>query len=102
MRDETASVIRKLRGGVLVGRTLRDKGVDCVFTLSGGFINPILEGLQLYGIRVVNAPHEQVAGHLADGTARLTVRRPRPGSLRVVATKERLVAGRASLAVRAR
>jgi len=72
MRDETASVIRKLRGGVLVGKTLREKGVDCVFTLSGGFINPILEGLQLHGIRVVNAPHEQIAGHLADGMARLT------------------------------
>jgi hypothetical protein len=37
-----------------------------------------------------------------DGTARLTVRRARPGSLRVVATKERLVAGRASVVVRAR
>jgi hypothetical protein len=37
-----------------------------------------------------------------DGTARLTVRPLRPGSLRVVATKERLVAGRASLVVRAR
>ena len=38
----------------------------------------------------------------SDGTARLRVRRSRPGALRVTATKERLLAGRASLVVRAR
>jgi hypothetical protein len=36
-----------------------------------------------------------------DGTARMTVRRARPGLLRVTAAKERLVAGRASVVVRA-
>ena len=35
----------------------------------------------------------------ADGTAGLTVRRSTPGALRVTATKQRLLAGRASLAV---
>lgn len=72
MRNEVVSANRKLRGGLLVARTLAEKKIDCVFTLSGGFINPVLEGLKLYGIRVVNAPHEQIAGHLADGMARLT------------------------------
>lgn len=62
----------KLRGGVLVAKTLAAKKVNVVFTLSGGFINPVSEGLMLYGIRVVNAPHEQTAGHLADGWARVT------------------------------
>jgi acetolactate synthase-1/2/3 large subunit len=75
MRDVPPSSGPKLRGGTLVAKTLSEKGVDIVFTLSGGFINPVLEGLQKYGIRVVNAPHEQVAGHMADGTSRLT-RRP--------------------------
>ena len=37
-----------------------------------------------------------------DGTARLTVRRARPGSVHVTATKQRLLAGRASVVVRAR
>jgi len=37
-----------------------------------------------------------------DGTARLRVRRSRPGTLHVTATKERLVAGRASVFFRAR
>lgn len=62
----------KLRGGVLVAKALAAKNINVVFTLSGGFINPVLEGLMLHGIRVVNAPHEQTAGHLADGWARVT------------------------------
>lgn len=72
MRDNVGSANRKLRGGVLVAKTLAAKEIEFVFTLSGGFINPILEGLKIYGIRVVNAPHEQIAGHMADGMARLT------------------------------
>ena len=66
------SITRKVRGGVLVAKTLADKKIQVVFTISGGFINPVLEGLMLHGIRVVNAPHEQIAGHLADGWARVT------------------------------
>jgi hypothetical protein len=38
----------------------------------------------------------------ADGTAHLRVRRSQPGALRVTATKQRLVAGRASVLVGAR
>lgn len=62
----------KSRGGMLVAQTLAAKNVDVVFTLSGGFINPVIEGCMLQGIKVINAPHEQVAGHLADGWARAT------------------------------
>jgi len=62
----------RIRGGMLVARTLAERKVKIVFTLSGGFINPVLEGLAAYGIRVVNAPHEQIAGHLADGWSRVT------------------------------
>ena len=63
---------RRLRGGNLLARALRDKGVAHVFTLSGGFCNPALEGFMECGVAVVNCPHEQVAGHLADGHARIT------------------------------
>ena len=34
----------KLRGGALLAQSLKDKGVDHVFTLAGGFCNPALEG----------------------------------------------------------
>lgn len=62
----------KIRGGILLARALQEKGVTQVFTLSGGFCNPALEGLMQCGIAVINAPHEQVAGHLADGHTRIT------------------------------
>lgn len=64
-----------IRGGGLLARAFRDKGVEHIFTLSGGFCNPALEGFMDCGIPVINCPHEQVAGHLADGHARIT-RRP--------------------------
>lgn len=62
----------RIRGGALLARALRDKGVDRVFTLAGGFCNPALEGLMDCQIPVINCPHEQVAGHLADGFTRIT------------------------------
>lgn len=65
----------RVRGGHLLARALKDKGVEHVFTLSGGFCNPALEGLRDCGLRVVNCPHEQVAGFMADAHTRIT-RRP--------------------------
>ena len=62
----------KIRGGALLARAFAEKGITQVFTLSGGFCNPALEGFADCGISVINAPHEQVAGHLADGTTRIT------------------------------
>ena len=62
----------KIRGGMLLARALQEKGITHVFTLSGGFCNPALEGFMECGIPVINAPHEQVAGHLADGHTRIT------------------------------
>ncbi len=60
-----------IRGGALLARALKEKGVAQVFTLSGGFCNPALEGFMQCQIPVINAPHEQVAGHLADGYTRI-------------------------------
>ncbi|MDP6381931.1 MAG: thiamine pyrophosphate-binding protein [SAR324 cluster bacterium] len=62
----------KIRGGALLARAFAEKGITHVFTLSGGFCNPALEGFADCGMSVINAPHEQVAGHLADGTTRIT------------------------------
>ncbi|MEM7256290.1 MAG: thiamine pyrophosphate-binding protein, partial [Pseudomonadota bacterium] len=60
-----------VRGGALLARAFQEKGVKQVFTLSGGFCNPALEGFMECQIPVINAPHEQVAGHLADGYTRI-------------------------------
>ncbi|TDK45601.1 thiamine pyrophosphate-binding protein [Antarcticimicrobium luteum] len=67
MKDMT-----RIRGGAILARALKEKGVDHVFTLSGGFCNPALEGMMECQIPVINTPHEQVAGHLADGHTRIT------------------------------
>ena len=63
---------KKIRGGALVARALKDKGIENVLTLSGGFCNPALEGFMECQINVINCPHEQIAGHLADGHTRIT------------------------------
>lgn len=66
------SEVEKIRGGAILARALQEKGVDHVFTLSGGFCNPALEGFMRCQMPVINTPHEQVAGHLADGHVRIT------------------------------
>lgn len=61
----------KLRGGALLAQALKEKGVEHAFTLAGGFCNPALEGFMECQMPVINCPHEQIAGHLADGHARI-------------------------------
>ena len=63
---------KRIRGGALLARALQEKGVEHVFTLSGGFCNPALEGFMECQMKVVNCPHEQIAGHFADGHTRIT------------------------------
>ena len=63
---------KNIRGGSLLARALKEKGIDKVFTLAGGFCNPALEGMMECQMSVINCPHEQVAGHLADGHTRIT------------------------------
>ena len=72
MRGETETSTVKIRGGAILARALKEKGVEHAFTLAGGFCNPALEGFMECQMPVINCPHEQVAGHLADGHARIT------------------------------
>ncbi len=59
-------------GGHLVAKSLKNEGVDTVFTLCGGHIIDIYDGCIDEGIRIVDVRHEQVAAHAADGYARQT------------------------------
>ena len=61
-----------VRGGYLLAKALHDKNIKNVFTLAGGFCNPALEGFKDHQMPVINCPHEQIAGHLADGHTRIT------------------------------
>ena len=65
-----------VHGGKLVARALKEAGVDCIFTLSGGHVMPIYDGALDEGIRIVDVRHEQAAVHAADAWSRL-----RPGHI---------------------
>ncbi len=65
-----------VHGGKLAARALKQAGVECIFTLSGGHIMPIYDGCLDEGIRIIDVRHEQAAVHAADAWSRL-----RPGSI---------------------
>ncbi len=69
-------------GGQLIAGSIRDEGIDVVFTLTGGHISPIYDGCRDAGIRVIDVRHEQAAAHAADAYGRLT---HRPGVAAVTA-----------------
>ena len=59
-------------GGGLVARALKNEGVETIFSLSGGHINPIYNGCLVEGIRIIDTRHEQAAVHMTEGWARYT------------------------------
>ncbi len=59
-----------MHGGNLVARSLKQAGVDCLFTLCGGHIMPLYDGCLDEGIRIVDVRHEQAAVHAADAWSR--------------------------------
>ncbi len=60
-----------VHGGQLAARTLKEAGVECIFTLSGGHVMAIYDGCLDEGIKVVDVRHEQAAVHAADAWSRL-------------------------------
>jgi acetolactate synthase-1/2/3 large subunit len=69
-----------LHGGKLAAKALKEAGVECIFTLSGGHIMPLYDGCIDEGIRIVDVRHEQAAVHAADAWARCN-----PGKVGVAA-----------------
>ncbi len=69
-----------VHGGKLAAKALKQAGVDCVFTLAGGHIMPLYDGMIDEGIRIVDVRHEQAAVHAADAWARCN-----PGKIGVAA-----------------
>ncbi|MCE2390541.1 MAG: thiamine pyrophosphate-binding protein [Proteobacteria bacterium] len=64
----------KIDGGEMLVRSLRHVGVDTVFALSGGHLDPIFLAAADHGIRLIDTRHEAAATHAADGYARATGR----------------------------
>ena len=62
----------QVNGGSLVAKVLKQEGVEYIFALSGGHVDPIFQGCLDEGIRVIDTRHEQAAVFMADGWARVT------------------------------
>ncbi len=72
----------EIDGGRLVAKVLKQEGVEFLFMLCGGHIDPIVQGCWDEGIRVIGARHEQAAVFMAEGWAWAT---GRPGVAAVTA-----------------
>ena len=59
-------------GGRLVAKALKSRGVDHLFTLSGGHLFSIYDGCKEEGIALVDVRHEQTAASAAEGIAKAT------------------------------
>ncbi|UCH86294.1 MAG: thiamine pyrophosphate-binding protein [Dehalococcoidia bacterium] len=60
-------------GGEMVARILEREGIREIFTLPGD-VDLILRAAESRGFRIIDTRHEQAAGHMADGWARVTGR----------------------------
>src|ERR1700709_1987617 len=59
-------------GGRIVARTLKSRGVDTLFTLSGGHLFSIYDGCKTGGIEILDVRPEQTAAFAAEGLAKAT------------------------------
>lgn len=56
-----------------IAQFLAERGVSCVFEMSGGMITHLLDSIHLLGkTRIVSVHHEQAAAFAAEGWARMT------------------------------
>jgi acetolactate synthase-1/2/3 large subunit len=59
-------------GGRIVAKVLKSRGVETLFTLSGGHLFSIYDGCKEEGIRILDVRHEQTAAFAAEGLAKAT------------------------------
>src|ERR1700755_747536 len=59
-------------GGRIVAKAVKWRGVDHLFTLSGGHLFSIYDGCKEEGIGIVDVRHEQTAAFAAEGAAKAT------------------------------
>ena len=59
-------------GGDLVVDLLAARGVEHIFSVSGGPLNPIYHATLRAAVRIVHTRHEAAAAFMAEGTARVT------------------------------
>ena len=63
---------KKIDGGFAIVKTLKEFGIENIFTLAVGHINPIYNACKEMGIRLIDCHHEQAASMAADAYGRVT------------------------------
>jgi len=61
-----------MNGAAALTQTLRNAGVETVFSLSGNQIMPVYDAAIDSGLRIVHTRHEAAAVYMADGWAQVT------------------------------
>jgi acetolactate synthase-1/2/3 large subunit len=61
-------------GGRIVAKVLKSRGVEHLFTLSGGHLFSVYDGCKEEGIGILDVRHEQTAAFAAEGWAKATRR----------------------------
>lgn len=69
---------RNLDGGASVASWLKEAGIENVFSVSGGPINPVYRACAKLGLPLVHARHEAAACFMAEAASRVT---GRPGAV---------------------
>lgn len=62
----------RVDGAMIVAKMLKNAGVECIFTLSGGHIYRIFQECKKVGIRVLDTKHEGAAAYAAMSYAQAT------------------------------
>ena len=62
----------KVNGAMITAKMLKDAGVECIFTLSGGHIYRLFQECEKLGIRVLDTKHEGAAAYAAMSYAQAT------------------------------
>ena len=70
--QRTTTPVERFDGGAAVVATLKAAGVDTIFMLHGGHIDPIILASEKAGIKLVDTRHEAVTGYAADAYTRMT------------------------------
>jgi len=64
--------MENMNGGCAVVRVFEQAGIDTIYTLHGGHIDPILEAADDAGMKILDTRHEAVTGYAADAHVRMT------------------------------
>lgn len=61
----------KMQGGEILAKAMALKGIRRIYSLCGGFLNPIYDGCLKHEVEVVGTRHEMEAGFMASAASRI-------------------------------